>query len=139
VAQERIRLLLGVIAACVSLAAFPSGMDPKSPPTPQTPWNRLLPQDRKVLSPLAPDWDKLPGYQQKRLVSSAHKYPKMSPIEQERYQERLRDWAAMTPEQRKAARETFQGLQKLPPSKQHELKERWLEQKAATAPAPERR
>ena len=32
----------------------------------------------------------------------------------------------MTPEQRRAARETFQGLRKLPPEKQHELRERWL-------------
>jgi len=33
----------------------------------------------------------------------------------------------MTPDQRKAARETFQGMRQLPPEKQHELRERWLE------------
>ena len=55
-------------------------------------------------------------------MSAARQYPKMRPIQQERFQERIRDWAAMTPEQRKAARETFQGLRKLPPSKQHELR-----------------
>ena len=33
----------------------------------------------------------------------------------------------MTPEQRRAAREAFQGLRKLPPDKQHELRERWLQ------------
>jgi hypothetical protein len=36
----------------------------------------------------------------------------------------------MSPEQRKAARETFQGLRKLPPEKQHELRERWLQRRA---------
>ena len=60
----------------------------------------------------------------------------MRPIQQERFQERIRDWAAMTPEQRKAARETFQGLRKLPPAKQHELRERWLERKAAPVSPP---
>ena len=45
----------------------------------------------------------------------------------------------MSPEQRKAARETFKGMQKLPPSKQHELRERWLEQKGAAAAEPARR
>ena len=39
---------------------------------------------------------------------------------------RIRDWAQMTPEQRRAARETFQGLRRLPPERQHELRERWL-------------
>ena len=32
-----------------------------------------------------------------------------------------------------AARETFQGLRKLPPEKQHELRERWLERRAREA------
>jgi hypothetical protein len=71
-------------------------------------------------------------------MSAARQYPKMQPVQQERFQARLRDWAAMSPEQRKAARETFKGLQKLPPSKQHELRERWLEQKAVPAQQPGR-
>jgi hypothetical protein len=108
--------------------------DSRETKTPQTPWSRLSTENRTILSPLAPDWDTLPGLQQKRLVSAARQYPKMNPVQQERFQERLRDWAAMTPAQRKAARETFQGLQKLPPSKQNELRERWLERKASPGP-----
>ena len=42
--------------------------------------------------------------------------------------------AAMSPEQRKAARETFQGLRKLPPEKQHELRERWLQKQQVQTP-----
>jgi hypothetical protein len=132
-AQERLRLLLGALAACLSLAAYPAGKDLK---TPQTPWSRLTVEERTVLVPLEPDWEKLPGYQQQRLMSAARKYPTMRPIQQERFQERIRDWAAMTPEQRKAAREKFQGLRKLPPSKQHELRQRWLEREATPGPSP---
>lgn len=132
-AQDRLglRLLLGALVACLSLAAFPAETRLK---TPKTPWSSLSAEDRQVLSPLAPDWDQLPGYQQKRLMSAAHKYPTMRPIQQERFQQRIRDWAAMTPAQRKAARETFKGLKKLPPSKQHELRERWLERNAVQEP-----
>ncbi len=90
-AQERLRLLLGALAACLSLAAHPADKDLK---TPQTRWSRLSTQDRQVLAPLAPDWEKLPGYQQQRLKSAARKYPDMRPIQQERFQERIRDWAA---------------------------------------------
>lgn len=138
-AQERLRRLLAAglaaLAVAVALPAVAQGQ-PKEAKTPQTPWNRLGPQDRAILLPLEKDWDKLPGYQQQRLQSAARQYPKMQPIQQERFQERIRDWAAMSPEQRKAARETFQGLRKLPPSKQHELRERWLERNAATPEAP---
>jgi hypothetical protein len=44
----------------------------------------------------------------------------------------------MTPDQRKAARETFQGLRKLPPEKQHELRERWLAEHSGRPVAPSR-
>jgi hypothetical protein len=51
----------------------------------------------------------------------------MVPLQRERFERRIRDWSAMTPEQRKAARETFQGLRRLPPERQRELRERWLQ------------
>ena len=112
-------------AALAFLAPAAAGQDLK---TPQTPWESLAPAERRVLGPIAPDWERMPGYQQQRLRSAARRYPSMQPIQKERFEERIRDWAAMTPEQRREARETFQGLRKLPPEKQHELRERWLEQ-----------
>lgn len=136
-AQARLRYLLGALAACASLAAFPAGKDPK---TPQTPWTSLSVEDRKVLHPVAPDWDRLPGVQQQRLMSAARQYPKFRPDEQRRFQGRLGDWAAMSPEQRKAARETFKGLKQLPPAKQSELRDRWMQQKGESRePAKEPR
>jgi hypothetical protein len=84
----------------------------------------------------------MPGYQQQRLQGAARQYPTLQPIQKERFDSRIRDWAAMTPDQRRAARETFQGLRKLPPEKQHELRERWLERHAGEGqqrpPPPER-
>jgi hypothetical protein len=113
--------LLG-LATSAALAA-----DPDKLKTPQVPWTNLSPEERRILDPVAPEWPRLPGYQQQRLKGAAKKYPEMQPIQKERFESRLRDWATMSPDERKAARETYQGLRKLPPEKQHELRERWLQ------------
>ena len=100
-------LILAGFALALGLAAPAHAYDPK---TPQTPWSQLSSEERRVLGPVAQDWERMPGFQQKRLISSARRYPSLQPIQKERFEERIRDWAAMTPEQRRAARETFQGL-----------------------------
>lgn len=126
---QRIGLVLAAALLAASLAAT-AGEAAKDLKTPQRPWRSLPVESREVLAPLASDWDKLPGYQQSRLLSAARQYPQLRPIQQERFQERIGDWAAMSPDQRKAARDSYQGLKKLPPAKQHELRERWLERNA---------
>jgi hypothetical protein len=107
--------------------------------TPQTPFHALAPEERRVLAPVQENWGNLPGYQQQRLISSARRYPSLQPIQKERFDSRIKDWAAMTPEQRRAARETFEGLRRLPPAKQHELRERWLQQHRPPEGPPEPR
>ena len=109
-----------------ALAGPAGAYDPNVPPTP---WSRLSPDEQRILAPVHPDWDHMPGYQQQRLIGSARRYPNMQPIQKERFEARVKDWAAMTPDQRRSARETFQGLRKLPPDKQHELRERWLRER----------
>lgn len=129
------RQILGLIAALLLWGAPAWAAGPESDlKTQRTPWQRMSPEDRRVLAPLEAEWDTLPGYQQQRLQSAARQYPKMQPIQRERFQERIQGWAGMSPEQRKAARETFQGLRRLPPEKQHELRERWLHKREAGEP-----
>lgn len=124
--------MVGKIARLIGLvllawAALAQAEHDTIPGKPQTPWYKLSPEERRILSPVAPEWDHLPGGQQERLKGAARKYPSMKPIQKERFEERIRDWATMTPQQRREARETFKGLRRLPPEKQHELRERWLE------------
>jgi hypothetical protein len=137
VARQTARLIAGVLLAALAFAAgaqAPSAPRPVDPryadklKTPQTPFQALSPEERRVLGPVRENWSNLPGYQQQRLISSARRYPSLQPIQKERFDSRVKDWAAMTPEQRSAARETFEGLRRLPPAKQHELRERWLQQ-----------
>ena len=136
-ARQAALILAGIVLA-LGLAAPARAYDPK---TPQTAWSQLTAEERRVLGPLAPDWERLPGFQQQRLIASARRYPSMQPIQKERFEDRIRDLAAMSPEQRRAARETFQGLRKLPPERQHELRERWLREREArgdAGPPPQR-
>jgi hypothetical protein len=138
VARQVARLIAAAVLAVSCTAVAQAPRDAAKLKTPQTPWSSLSPQDRRVLGPIAPEWDRMPGYQQERLRSSARRYPDMQPIQKERFEQRIRDWAAMSPEQRRAARETFQGLRKLPPEKQHELRQRWLERRSQEPDAPQR-
>jgi hypothetical protein len=125
VARQIARLIAAALLAGAVGTAWAA--DPDRLKTPQIPWSSLSKDERRVLGPVAPEWGRMPGYQQERLKGAARRYPSLQPIQKERFDNRIRDWAAMTPDQRKAARETFQGLRKLPPEKQHELRERWLE------------
>jgi hypothetical protein len=124
------RLIAAAILLASALGAAaegPRGERAPPPNRPQTPWQQLSPDERRILAPVERQWGQLPGYQQERLKGTARHYPNLQPIQKERFEERLRDWAAMSPEQRRAARETYKGLRQLPPEKQHELRERWLE------------
>lgn len=126
-AQQAARLIAALLLAAFAWGAAAQPATPDRLKTPQTPWSALAPEERRILGPIEAEWDRMPGYQQQRLVSSARRYPSFQPIQKERFDARIRDWARMSPEQRRAARETFQGLRKLPPERQHELRERWLQ------------
>ena len=130
--RQAARLIAAVFAAGLALGAAAGERGPKESrpppaPRPQTPWTALAPDERRVLGPIHDHWDGMPGEQQQKFIYSARRYPSLQPIQKERFDSRLRTWAEMTPEQRRAARETYQGLRKLPPAQQHELRERWLQ------------
>jgi len=124
---RQIAQLIALVAAVLAIGSAVA-RDRGDLKTPQTPWHQVPREQQRALQPVAPEWDRMPGYQQQRLMGAARKYPEMQPIQKERFEARLKDWAAMSPDQRRAARETFQGLRKLPPEKQHELRERWIQQ-----------
>ena len=53
-------------------------------------WTTLSEDQRKVLAPLADEWDSLRPWQRERMLEIAHDYPKMSAERQERVQELLK-------------------------------------------------
>jgi hypothetical protein len=91
-------ILAALLAALTPAPALAADHDLR---TPQTPWGTLSPDQKRILGPVAPEWERMPGYQQQRLMSAARQYPTLQPIQKERFDQRLRDWTTMTPEQRK--------------------------------------
>lgn len=71
-------------------------------------WAELSPAQRKVLAPLAGDWNGLDARSKERWMDVAGRYPKMGPDEQQRANQRMGEWAHMTVAERTQARMNFQ-------------------------------
>jgi hypothetical protein len=71
-------------------------------------WNDLSPAHRKVLAPLAGDWNTLDARSKERWIDVAGRFPKMPADEQQRANQRMGEWAHMTVAQRMQARMNFQ-------------------------------
>ncbi len=99
-------------------------------------WADLTVEQKRVLAPLAPEWNRLLPQQRKRLLMMAKRYPKMSAEQKERVRSRLEEWSKLTPEQREKARHKFVKLYQLPPEKRQEIRRKWSERPVeAVAPA----
>ena len=85
-------------------------------------WNELNPAHRKVLAPLANDWNGLDARSKERWIDVAGRYPKMKPDEQQRANQRMGEWAKLTVAQRTQARMNFQEARSL---SKEEREARW--------------
>lgn len=99
------------------------------PPLSQPSWSELNAEQKRVLSPLAGEWDQLDGFRRKKWLGIAQRYQALSPDEQTRIQRRMTTWAKLTPEERKRARDQYKSMQKAPPEKKEEVKLKWQEYK----------
>jgi hypothetical protein len=104
-------------AAAPSAAALQARPDAGGPR-----WAELSPAHRKVLAPLAGDWNALDARSKERWMDVAGRYPKMAPDEQQRANQRMGEWARMTVAQRTQARMNFQETRSL---SKEEREARW--------------
>lgn len=98
-------------------------------PLSQPSWAELSPEQQRVLTPLAGEWDKMEAYRRKKWLGIAQRYQSLPPEEQARMQRRMTDWAKLTPEERKRAREKYKSLQKAPPEQKQAVRQKWQEYK----------
>ena len=113
-------------------------------------WTELSPAHRKVLAPLASDWNGLDARSKERWIDVAGRYPKMKPDEQQRANQRMGEWAHMSVAERTQARMNFQeasslskeerearwkAYQALPEEKKRELAAKRVEARAGAASA----
>ena len=123
------RARFGLIFAVALWLATPLSHAVITPPLPQPSWAELNTEQKRVLAPLAGDWDKMDGFRRKKWLGIAQRYPSLSPDEQARMQRRMTEWAKLTPDERKRAREKYQSLQKASPEKKEAVKLKWEEYK----------
>jgi len=114
-------------------------------------WTDLSPGQRKVLAPLAIDWNGLDARSKERWIDVAGRYHKMKPDEQQRANQRMGEWAHMTVAERTQARMNFQeassltkeerearwkAYQALPEEQKRELAAKRVAARASAASAP---
>jgi hypothetical protein len=104
-------------ASASPVAAPPAKPEPGGPA-----WNELSPAHRKVLAPLAGDWNGMDARSKERWIDVAGRYPKMKPDEQQRADQRIGEWARLTVAQRTQARANFQEARSL---SKEEREARW--------------
>jgi hypothetical protein len=89
----------------------------------------LTGEQKRILAPLSPEWDKMEGFRRKKWIGIAQRYSSLSADEQARMQRRMTDWAKLTPDERKHAREQYKSLLKASPEKKEAVKLKWQEYK----------
>lgn len=124
-ARARFRLIVAVALWLVSTLS----QAVVTPPLPQPSWAELSTDQKRILAPLAGEWNTMDGFRRKKWLGIAQRYPSLSPDEQARMQRRMTDWAKLSPDERKRAREQYQSLQKAPPEKKEAVKQKWEEYK----------
>ncbi len=154
-------LATAALVAWAGLASFAAGAAQAAHAAPSTAaarpeaggpsWAELGPAQRKVLAPLAGDWNELDARSKERWIDVAARFPKMPPDEQQRANQRMGEWAHMTVAQRTQARMNFQetrsvsqeerearwkAYQALPEEKKRELAAKRAAAPASTASTP---
>jgi hypothetical protein len=110
-------------------------------------WNELSASQRRILAPLAADWNNgIDSRSKERWLDVAARFHKLPPEEQQRATQRMVEWAHMTVAQRTQARANFQALRSVSPAEREarwkayqalpEEKKRELAKRAAAAAAP---
>ena len=123
------RAHFGLILAVALWLASPLGHACIVLPLSQPSWAELTVEQKRILAPLAPEWDKMEGFRRKKWIGIAQRYSSLSADEQARMQRRMTDWAKLTPDERKRARDKYKSLQKDPPEKKEAVKLKWQEYK----------
>ena len=115
--------ILGAIAICLAriAPAAPAAVPEIQPPA----WSGLSAEQKKILAPLAGEWNQMDDTRRRKWLGIAERYPKMPPEEQERVQRRMKSWSELSPAERQRARSQYQDLQKISPEQRQELQRKW--------------
>lgn len=123
------RARFGLVFAIALWLAAPSAHAGIVLPLSQPSWVELSAEQKRILSPLSAEWDKMEGFRRKKWIGIAQRYASLSADEQARIQRRMTAWAKLTPDERKRAREKYKALEKSAPEQKEVVKQKWQEYK----------
>lgn len=123
------RARAGLILAVALLMAAPLGHAVTVPPLSQPSWAELSAEQRRILAPLAAEWDRMEGFRRKKWLGIAQRYQSLSSDKQARIQRRMIDWSKLTPDERKRARDKYLALRKASPATKEAVELKWQEYK----------
>jgi len=78
------------------------------------PWQKLTPEQKDALQPLAAQWPTLTNSQQRKWVAVTRNFQRLPPAEQATLQSRMTDWSTLTPAQRTQARLNYGEARRVP-------------------------
>ena len=87
-ASSHVRLLTRILAVLALAAGAAQGQITLKSPA----WNELSEADRKVLAPLAPDWNTLDASRKQKWLGLAKRYPSLTADQQQRIQTQMQEW-----------------------------------------------
>lgn len=112
-----IGLIIALLTPTVFAFEFPALRQPN--------WQELSPQQKRVLAPLAPEWNSMDDLRRKKWMGIAARYSGLTPDEQARIQSQMQEWANLSPAQRTEIREKYRALRKASAGKRQSLREQW--------------
>ena len=88
-------------------------------------YNRMSPEEKRILKKRYQEWESLPEYKQQMLRHRMEKYKQLPPQERERFQQRHRQLQKLPPDERYKIREKLRKWDSLPPEEQEQIRQRF--------------
>jgi hypothetical protein len=91
-------------------------------------YDRLSPEEKKMLQRRYQEWESLPEHKQQMLRRRMKKYEKLSPPERERFKQRHRQLQQLPPDERYRIREKLQKWDRLSPDEKEQIRQQFRSQ-----------
>jgi hypothetical protein len=88
-----------------------------------TGWTSLTPEQQRVLTPFAEEWDSLDEAARERLLLASERWLAAAPEQRREAAERFSRWQALDPARREELGRRYRWFQDLPPERQRELRQ----------------
>jgi hypothetical protein len=86
-------------------------------------WDKLAPEEQKLLAPLEQSWDQLPEKRQQKLQNGAKRYQELNPNQRQNFKLKFETWKKKSPEEKQRLRSTRENFENMSPEQKIKLRE----------------